>query len=534
MRSPPLSWRDLGRIAAFAAVYFIAARIGISLKGSVFALVWPPAGLALATLWLFGFRLWPGILIGDILANVLIPGISPLSVAVFAVGNTLEMVIGVYLVRRLSFDNTLQRVNDVYRLLLAAVISAAVSATITISMLRAGGVIAAGGFGSSWFAWWLADIMSVLLIASFLLSWGARPRRRIQLRQAVEFVLLMTLMVTITLCVFHATPLAAIAGFPQPCVLFPLVVWAALRFGPRGATTANLVLSVISIWATTVNGSGPFVHATLSASLFDLQTFMVITSLTSLFMGAAIAERNWAIGVREEFMAIASHELKTPLTPLKLNLQYLRQWSRRGAPGGILPDKIDRRFASSEQQVDRLSSLMTDLLDVTSICSGRSAQLTLDLASIDLAQTVRQVVESFREQLALSRCEVDLSVDTPVVGTWDRLRLQQVIANLLTNAMKFGKGKPISISVVPQDSWALLLVQDRGIGIEKEAQARIFERFARASAARHFPGMGLGLYITRQIVDAHGGYIQVTSAPGDGATFMVAFPREPPHGQITC
>jgi signal transduction histidine kinase len=226
-----------------------------------------------------------------------------------------------------------------------------------------------------------------------------------------------------------------------------------------------------------------------------------------------------AVRMRDEFLSIASHELKTPLTSLQLAVQSLLRNMRRGGP----PDqeKAASRLLIVEGQSKRLAGLINDLLDISRISAGR---LALEPEATDLAALTRQVIGRFQDELEAAGCALALHADTPTRGHWDPLRIEQVITNLLTNAMKYGQGRPIEVTVQPDGGVARLTVRDGGIGIAPDHLERIFGRFERAVAPGRFGGMGLGLYITRQIVEAHGGTIRVISAPAHGAIFTVELP----------
>jgi len=231
-------------------------------------------------------------------------------------------------------------------------------------------------------------------------------------------------------------------------------------------------------------------------------------------------ETKEAVQVRDEFLSIASHELKTPLTPLRLKLHSLRRAARTQAEG-MDGETLLAHLDVAERQVARLSRLIDSLLDVSRIGAGK---LELDREDVDLAEVVREVVGRFEPQATRSGSSVTVSAPGPVVGRWDRLRLDQVVTNLLTNALKYGAGKPVELSVSKQAGQALLLVHDQGIGIDPGNLSRIFERFERAVSERHYGGLGLGLYITRTIVQALGGSIEARSTPGAGSTFIVTLP----------
>jgi len=232
-------------------------------------------------------------------------------------------------------------------------------------------------------------------------------------------------------------------------------------------------------------------------------------------------EAQEAILARDEFLSIASHELKTPLTGLQLQLQMLLRTAHKGGLSKITVERLLSKLELADQQTERLARLINDLLDVARI---RKGQIDMRLEEIDLVEVVRDVVARSEEQIALSGCELQLQAEHPVVACWDRSRLEQVITNLLSNALKYGPGKPVEIRITADATTALLVVVDQGIGIAPDHLERIFVRFERAVSADHYGGLGLGLYIVRQIVEAMGGTIRVASELGAGATFTVALP----------
>lgn len=227
-----------------------------------------------------------------------------------------------------------------------------------------------------------------------------------------------------------------------------------------------------------------------------------------------------AVRARDEFLSIASHELRTPLASLQLQLEMLLHPPRLAPP--MTPDRLEKKLATAARQVERLARLVSELLDVTRIAAGR---MKLETEDVDLAHVAEDVVSRFHADAVKAGSEVSLDAPAPVQGRWDRSRIEQVLTNLLGNALKFGAGKPIEISVHPEDASARIVVRDHGVGIPKSAMTRIFERFERAQSSSSYGGLGLGLYIARQIVESHGGTISVSSTEGDGATFVIALPR---------
>lgn len=228
-----------------------------------------------------------------------------------------------------------------------------------------------------------------------------------------------------------------------------------------------------------------------------------------------------AIRLRDDFLAAASHELKTPLTSLSLQVQSLRRILEGHSTGVQSSAKLIQLLRTSDKRIHDLTELIDRLLDVSRVASGR---LSLRLETLDLVQIVREVVTRFSELPENPEGQFKVSAQFSVIGRWDRFRLEQVITNLLTNAMKYGEGKPIQIEVKRELKSAILSVSDSGIGIAPEDQKRIFDRFERAVLGSRIGGLGLGLFITKEIVELHGGSISVQSELGKGSTFTVKLP----------
>ncbi len=228
-----------------------------------------------------------------------------------------------------------------------------------------------------------------------------------------------------------------------------------------------------------------------------------------------------AIRARDEFLSIASHELKTPLTSLKLQLQMTRR--RLHDKGGGQPnfEKMASTLDSSDRQVTRLAQLVEDLLDVSRIQSGK---LIYSLEYVDLVSLVREVIERFVEDVGAAGNTISLEGHPEVLVKCDRFRMEQVVTNLVSNAIKYGAGTPIHLNVSIEGDWAAIRVSDKGVGISLEKQTRIFERFERVITNPNISGLGLGLFIVRSIVLAHQGRVRVESQEGQGATFVVELP----------
>jgi len=227
-----------------------------------------------------------------------------------------------------------------------------------------------------------------------------------------------------------------------------------------------------------------------------------------------------AVRARDDFLSVASHELKTPLAAFQLHLEVIRRGLSRESE-----ERLGPRITQAGRQVQRLASLVNVLLDVSQLSTGR-LQLTLD--TLDLSALVAETVARMQEELTRAGMQVTLTAEPTLVGVYDRLRIEQVVTNLLSNAVKYGGGRPIEVSLERTGPRARLSVTDHGIGINPEDRARIFERFERAVSIRKYGGLGLGLWIARQVVEAHGGSIAVGDTPGGGSTFTVELPAGAP------
>lgn len=226
-----------------------------------------------------------------------------------------------------------------------------------------------------------------------------------------------------------------------------------------------------------------------------------------------------AVALRDEFLSVAGHELRTPLAALQLQVQSLLHRT---------PSKADRlldRLAKIERHTARLGNLVDELLDVSRINGGR---LQLHLCEIDAESLVRDVIERLGPKFQRAGMGIALDLQPGVRGHWDGTRIEQVLSNLLENAVKYGAGEPVEIQVRAAGGRARFSVRDHGIGIRPEDRARVFERFERAVPEQAYAGLGLGLWISRQLVDAHGGCIGFESVPGQGTTFVFELPLEPP------
>jgi len=412
-----------------------------------------------------------------------------------------------------------------------ACLTTVVAATVGATSLVLGGTVDASRFRDVWQAWWVGDMIGDLLVAPLLLTWGA-PRRRTAPARPGEALALAAGLLVMCLFLFGPWVPARFDWLRRANFLLPILMWAAIRFGPRGATATAFASAVLALWGTAA-GHGPFLRfGSLRDTIVGLQLYLPLIAASFLALGAVTAERSEllrrehaarleaerAVEARDEFLAVAAHELATPLTPLQLELETLQ----RSLAGPEVPANVQRRLDRAFRQTKRLARLTERLLDVSRLAGGH---LDLDPSDFDFSEMVKEVVEEFRGDAVRAGSELTLVAAGPVVGRWDRVRAAQVVANLTSNAVKYGAGKAIALDVRGSPEEVVLTVEDHGDGIDPGELARLFQRFERASPERRRGGLGLGLYVARELVAAHGGTLRVASTPGSGSTFTVSLPR---------
>jgi signal transduction histidine kinase len=540
----------IGAIASGVVLYLIYVLVAelsyyLVIPPSPSAVFWLPSGISF-----FLFvrarwqpKIWPfwlsALFLGEFL-TVRHHGIPPVTAFAWASANAILPFTIALLSRRLvlsPFD--FRRLRDVLAFMAMtalAVIPGAVAAAAGTGLGRNSASLIS--FAVSWAA---SDAMGIILVAPVILSWatrGPRPAGRY-----AEALLLLFAMTASSIAIFVYTKRAALnpalLSLDRSLISFPFffVAWAAIRFGPRGTSMALLIIDFIEVWATRL-GFGPFAspELTTSETLLNLQILTANLGLLMLLLAAAIEEQRMAritaetaLRTRDDFLSVASHELKTPLTSLAMQIQMINRSVDQGKLSGPSVGKLRHLGSISERALFRFSALINDLLDVSRISAGR---MVLDLEEVDLQQAVQDVVSRLHIELENNRCSIKLNGDSRVIGQWDRLRLEQVVANLVSNALKYGAGHPIEIAMRQERDVAILTVRDHGIGISDADQIRIFERFERAVSIKRFGGLGLGLFIARQIVEAHGGSIRVESEVGRGSSFSVILPLKPAMARV--
>jgi signal transduction histidine kinase len=525
-------FRTLLIAGIFAVVYFVAGKLSLKLAflHASASPVWPPAGIALAALLLFGIRLWPAIFIGAFLVNLTTAGNIFTSLGI-ATGNTLEAVIGAWLIQRFASGlSVFERAYDVFRFALAAALSALVSPTVGLTGLALAGFAAWANYPDIWLTWWLGDLGGVVMFAPLLVLWLAQPLRRLNPARDVEVAILLLLLTLLSEVVFGGWFSISTLNYPIAFLLGPIIVWTSFRLSARETATGLFVLSAIAIWGT-LQRYGPFVRADPNQSLLILQSFNILTTITAIALAAGMAERRRAEAAIEEqrttveaanrtkdnFLAMLSHELRTPLTPVLAALDAFRTGPQPAAD-------VDATLAMMRRNIELESQLIDDLLDLTRITKDK---LHLEFEPVDAHQAIRNVLEMCASEAHAKKLRVQLdfrATDFRVMA--DPAKFQQIIWNLFKNAIKFtGENGAITISSENHLPHILTLaVGDTGIGIEPEIMERIFNPFEQGerSFQRRFGGLGLGLTISKSLAQAHGAsLIGKSEGTGRGATFLL-------------
>lgn len=236
-----------------------------------------------------------------------------------------------------------------------------------------------------------------------------------------------------------------------------------------------------------------------------------------------------AVRTRDDFISMAAHELRTPLNTLYLEAQLRKLQLERGRADIFDEPYLHAMVARDRRQIEAMMRLIDDMMDASRI---NSKQLSIRPVSMELSALLARVVDNLSRQAAAAGSSITLDAGPPVTALWDEFRIEQVVINLLTNALRYGEGKPVEVSLRLQPEGASISVRDQGRGISAADQQRIFEQFSRVASDDGTGGLGLGLFITRQLVEAHGGSISVQSQPGEGSVFTVTLPLTPPAAPV--
>lgn len=329
-------WHYLFRLVVVIAVYILAARFGLSLAYSTkqVSTVWPPTGIALAMLLILGYRYWPAIFIGAFVVNVFTNESALIALGI-AIGNTLEAAAGAYLLQRIAkLNRRLDRTSDVGWLVVAVAVASGVSATIGTFCLAAGHLVTWQHYRSVWLLWWIGDLMGGLVFAPLILALADYAKVRRLQQRLLEFGFIVAAAFAASVLAFWSPPVGRLAISPLSYLVFPFIVWAAMRIGPIGSTVVTLIISLVAI-SSTINNLGPFAGTgSVEQNLVLLQCFIFVVVLTSLFLSAAVGERNRV----QEALQRKTVELENARDDLEQANQRITD-----VLAGILDDQSSRR-----------------------------------------------------------------------------------------------------------------------------------------------------------------------------------------------
>lgn len=532
-----VSWQHgiVGRVATWAlvgAAYFLAGKLGLSLAfvHPSATPVWPPTGIALAVLLRLGIQAWPGIFAGAFLVNLTTAGTFATSLGI-ASGNTLEGLIGAYLVRRFAQgDRAFDRAPDVFRFaILAGVISTAVSATVGVTSLAAGGVARWADFGSIWFTWWLGDMGGDLVVAPTLILWSQRSPFRWTRARLGEAALLFAALLAVGYLVFGSTAPWGGRGYPLEFLCIPPLVWMAFRLDPRASATATCALSAIAVWGTLAS-AGPFDAWEPNESLLLLQTFMAVVSVATLCVAATVSEKRRseekmramsedlsnALSELEGFSHAISHDLRSPIGAVMNYAAVVEQeyQGRLDDQGMRIVRRIQTSAESAARLIDQLvhfartrrGDAVADVVDMTAL--ARAAYDELSYGSDESRQV-----------------QFELRMLPPAPGS--EALLGRVFSNLLSNAVKFTRGRSdrrIEVTGEAGERENTYRVVDNGVGFSPETRDALFEPLQRRNGRPEAGGQGLGLAIVAKIIRRHGGRIWAESDGTHGSRFTFTLP----------
>ena len=525
------------KVASLALVYHLAARLGLKMAYVQIntSPVWPPTGIGLAALLIFGYNLWPGISLG-VLVGSLLTG-APFEVAAgIALGNTLEALVGAYCLRHfLGFHNALDRIQDVVGLALSSLFSTALGASIGSITLLLTGAIVWQAVGSIWITWWIGDLLGALVVAPLLLVWATAPPNPITKRMVGEGAVLLALLAAVTWYVFGSKAYAGVLHQAMIYVIFPFVIWTALRLEQRGAATAVFLISGIAIWATS-QGRGPFSLESKNDSLVLLQTFLGVVSLTSLILAAAATERrkaSEALSQRVEELATLNEKNAWLVEEVRQGNQQLHALSQRLMRAQEeerlhlsreLHDESSQLVAALTMQLgllerdasrpEALNQRIAELKRATNEIQDNLHQLAVNLrpASLDhlgLVTALEQYTDEFGQKY-------HIRTDFEAVGMQEKrlpieieIALFRIVQESLTNVALHARANRVDVLISRSETRVVAMIEDDGVGFT--LSPTVTENT-------------LGLFGMRERVEMLGGRLTLESSPGKGTTLTAEVP----------
>ncbi len=530
-----------GGLVAIGVIYFALAKGGLALASihPSATPIWPPTGVALAAVLLWGYRTWPAIFTAAVIVNATTAGSVATAIAI-ATGNSLEAVVGAYLINRWSSGcNTFSRPNSVAKFaLICFVIATPISASIGLTSLATAGYIERTNFANAWVTWWLGDVTGALVIAPVIVLWASSPYHAFNRKEFLETVGVLATAAAVGLIAFSPligqTPSRNPLGF---LAILPML-WAALRRGPRDTATVALVLAGITIWGT-LTGGGPFTTADLNVSFLLVLMFLISITVPSLLLSAdvevrkkaeeslrraqielerKVAERTQELelanAAKSRFLAMASHDLRQPLHALGLFVAQLRTPLKSGER-----TKTIERIDATRKEMDEM---FNSLLDISRLDAGI---LTPKITEFPIARLLQKIETRFDQATR----EKGLRLRVRRSDAWvrsDAMLLERILLNLVSNAVRYTLRGGIIVGCRRRGEMLRIEVWDSGPGIPEDQKQNIFGEFFQLPAPERnrYGGLGLGLAIVDRLRVLLNHQIDLASTVGRGSRFAILVP----------
>ncbi len=521
------TFKDVLIMLAVAVVYFTAGKLGLKLAfvNASATAVWPPTGIAIASLLILGLRFWPAIFIAAFLVNITTAGSLPSTIGI-AIGNTLEGLVGAYLVSK--FANGRETFNsppNIFRFaLLAGVLSTMVSATIGVSSLVLNGLAQLSEFGSVWITWWLGDLGGALIVAPLLIILSNNISISWNFKKTIETFFLFFLLVFVSSMIFFSQE-KAVSITSHPYLIFPILMWIGFRLGQKATIIATFLLAAIATFAT-LNLLGPFTGPIQNDSLLLLQIFMGVTTISALILSSAILEREIAqneLNLRQkekaEFLALAAHQLRTPLATLRWNIETLLE-TPLNSP---VKKKLDSMYSSNL----RMIHLVKDLLSIQRMDADKVGSKPEKINPLVVIAEVYKEYGTFAQKKDVALNPVNKVGKIPLI-TFNIHEFKEIMVNLISNAIKYNKpGGSVDITITAKSRFITMDIIDTGVGIPPKEQGKIFSQFYRTENAliKDPQGTGLGLYLVKFFVERRKGKVWFESKENLGTTFHLEIPQ---------
>ncbi len=524
---------ELGAWAFTFISFLLGAKLGQFIYmdlGSAPAFIWPPYGIALASIFLFGYRMWSAIALAAFVASV--SGGSELSaILISTFGNTTQALIGGFFFKLLDFRPDLTRLRDTILLILGSLVFTTIVPTVSYLVRFATDTLPADP-STTWRVLWAGGILSVLILTPLIT--GYAQNIRIIWERWIEHTFALGLLTAVTYVLFWAQ-ISAYASIPLAYVLLAPFFWISLRFPPRSTSLALFLTTVIALSGAMIYGPADISRGSF---LFQTQLFLEMFAIIFLILATVIEERRVfarqlgdhvtqlevAIAqiknqdtAKSDFLAVLAHELRNPLAPVLSTLELLRIRRTESEESDLI--------RSAEQRLVTMGRLLDDLLDISRISEKR---LELKKESVPLRELILRSIESAKPMIEKHGHTLSLSLPADQIALFaDPVRVEQVLVNILHNAAKYTpRGGRITLSSTKRSDMAEIRISDNGTGIEQSMLNRIFEPFLQiAASTQGTSGVGVGLALSKELVEMHGGTIHAESEGlGAGSTFVICFP----------